>query len=280
MTNRGFANGWLASALICAACSAPQSQHFSPFSSPLASQGGSVFGQAIGVTSIIFGDEPVGKPEIILFSGLLEITKSSVVTLASGVKQIPVRFDSLLPSGAVTARSAATTLGFVEVWVDPESPKPSIGTLTEMAGHGHEAADGHAELYLAFKGGYNFRGPNVGVLRNREPIVLKGHIHQVPPITKPIKLTTGMSPDQLVKMMEDVGDADKWVGANPKPVALYDSEGRIQAWFTPYVHVTTLTGVCGDGIDNDLDGRIDEEGWSNQDLDNDGFVDEDSKCPS
>jgi len=248
-----------------------------PFSSFKARTGGSVFGQAIGVTSIVFGEEPKGKPEVILFTGLLEITKDPVSTLANGRRQIQVQFDSVTPGQVVAARSANTVQGQVLVWVDPL--KESLGTLTEIPGHPHEAAHGHAELYLAFKGGSNFSGPNFGVLRNREPVVLSSHIHSVPPVTHPIKLSRNMSPDELIKMMDDVGNADKWVGANPYPIALYDDNGKVQAWFTPYVHVTTLTGVCGDGIDNDLDGRIDEEDGNNQDLDGDGFFDEDSKCP-
>jgi hypothetical protein len=250
-----------------------------PFSSPLAALGGSVYGQAVGVTSIVFGPEPKGKPEIILFTGLLEITKSPVKFLASGRRQIEVKFDSRSPTGARVARQAITTLGFVEVWVDPDPNRQSVGTITEIHGHPHEAGHGHAELFLVFKGGTNFQGPDFGELRNREPIVLTGHIHSIPPITSPIKLSRTMTPDELIKAMEEVGDADKWVGANPYPIPLFDSSGVAQAWFTPYVHVTTLTGTCGDGVDNDLDGRIDEEGGHNQDLDGDGFADEDSKCP-
>src|SRR5262245_51851175 len=82
-----------------------------PFSSPSAATGGRVYGQAIGVTSIVFGERPIGEPQIILFSGLLEITKSAVTTNASGRRQIAIKFDSLTPSGARIARSAATTAG-------------------------------------------------------------------------------------------------------------------------------------------------------------------------
>jgi len=233
----------------------PLFQPSPPFSSPFAAMGGSTYGQAVGVTSIVFGDEPKGKPEVILFTGLLEITKSPAQKLANGLRQINLKFDSKLPNGALAARSAITSMGYVQVWVDPD--RNSLGTLVEIPGHPHEAAQGHAELYLVFKGGPNFTGPDFGELRNREPVVLSSHIHNVPPITHPLKLRRGMSPDELIKMMDDVGGADKWVGANPYPLALYDSQGQIRAWFTPYVHVTTLTGVCGDGIDNDMDGRID-----------------------
>jgi hypothetical protein len=285
MISRIFAVVWVATsfcAVVCYHATAQEGHLFTdparaPFSSPSASTGGSVWGQAVGVTSIVFGPEPKGKPEVILFTGLLEITKSPVRTLATGRRQLDVKFDSRTPSGAFAARSAITTLGFVDVWVDPN--RESIGTLTEIPGHPHEAAHGLAELYLVFKGGRNFTGPDFGELRNREPVILSGHIHNIPPVTKPIKLSRNMTPDELIKAMDEVGDSDKWTGANPYPIALYDSTGMPRAWFTPYVHVTTLTGTCGDGVDNDLDGRIDEEEGNNQDLDGDGFADEDSKCP-
>ncbi|MER8470462.1 hypothetical protein NKH23_13710 [Mesorhizobium sp. M1328] len=255
---------------------------FAPFSSPVAVRGGAIFGQAIGVTSVVFGKKPEGKPEVILFSGLLEITKSPVVTLSDGSHQIAVQFDSITPQGARVARAAKTTKGFVEVWVNPNKALESIGILTEIpeAKHGHEAAEGHAKLYLAFKAGFDFSGPDFGELHNTEPVELNGHIHRVPPITKPIKLEKNMTSDELIKLMDDVGEADKWVGANDHPIALLDKDGVARAWFTPYVHVTTLTGFCGDKIDNDVDGRIDEENGDNGDDDNDGFVDEDSTCPS
>ncbi|MCW1408216.1 hypothetical protein OLZ32_08075 [Rhizobium sp. 1AS11] len=255
---------------------------FAPFSSPLAKDGGQIFGQAVGVTSIVFGPEPKGQPEVILFSGLLEIRKSPVLSLNSSQRQIAIQFDSRSPSGVVLARSAATTLGFVKVAVDPTKEFRSVGILTEVpssAHHGHEAANGTAKLYLVFEPGLDFHGPAFGQLRNAEAVELSGHIHQIPPITKPLKLSRNMTPDELIKMMDDLGDADKWTGANDHPIALIDEKGQTQAWFTPYVHVTTLTGFCGDGVDNDVDQKIDEENGDNGDDDHDGFVDEDSTCP-
>ncbi|WP_192384021.1 hypothetical protein [Mesorhizobium silamurunense] len=207
---------------------------FAPFSSPLAVRGGAIFGQAIGVTSVVFGKKPEGKPEVILFSGLLEITKSPLVTLSDGSHQIAVQFDSITQGGARIARAAKTTKGFVEVWVDPSKALDSIGILTEIpeAEHGHEAAEGHAKLYLAFKAGLDFSGPDFGELRNTEPVELNGHIHRVPPITKPIKLEKNMTADELIMLMDDVGDADKWVGANDHPIALLDKT----AWRVPGSH--------------------------------------------
>lgn len=270
----------IASVILAGAWSSAAAQDRRPFSSAAARTGGSVYGQAIGVTSIVFGDQPSGPPEVILFSGLLEITKSPVSTSASGKRTIAIKFDSLTPSGAKVARSAATTMGFVDVWVDADEKRPSVGILTELPPeHGHESAEGRAELYLGFKAGRDFRGPDFGELRNREPVVLTGHIHSIPPVTKPIPLRRGMTAQELINLMDQVGEADKWTGANDHPIALYDKDGIVRAWFTPYVHVTTLIGTCGDGIDNDLDGRIDEEDGSNSDLDGDGFVDEDSRCP-
>lgn len=262
---------------IVAFCRISEAQDYRPFSSTIAKIGGSVYGQAIGVTSIVFGSKPTGRPEVILFSGLLEITKSPVRKRTDGLFETSVAFDSRTPSGLFAARSAATSLGFVDVWVNPD--RKSLGTLTEIPGHDHEAAHGQAELYLSFKGGLNFAGPDFGELKNEEPVILNGHIHSVPPVTQPIKLSRDMSAEELVNMMEDLGEANKWTGANPYPIALKDKNGVTRAWFTPYVHVTTLTGTCGDGVDNDLDGRIDEERGANQDLDGDGFVDEDSNCP-
>jgi hypothetical protein len=275
-----FASLWLC---LCHAAAAQdvrtlaQPLDLRPFSSPTATSGGSLYGQAIGVTSIVFGDKPEGKPEVILFTGLLEVTKAPVTTLANGRRQIQLKFDSRTPSGATISRSAVTSKGYVQVWVDPS--KESIGTVTEIPGHDHEAGHGHAELYLVFRAGYNFTGPDFGELRNREPVILSSHIHSIPPAPRTVPLRKGMTPDELIKLMDDLGHADKWTGANPYPIALYDKDGVVRAWFTPYVHVTALTGWCGDGFDNDGDGRIDEENGDNRDSDGDGFADEDSKCP-
>ena len=64
-----------------AVCGRASAQIFAPSSSSAASADRSVWGQAIGVTSIILCkvpncSAPEGTPEVILFSGLLEITKS------------------------------------------------------------------------------------------------------------------------------------------------------------------------------------------------------------
>jgi hypothetical protein len=272
------------------------------FSSSQAEAGGAVWGQAIGVTSIVFGSASptTNSPaQIIIFTGLLKITKQPVHTLASGRRQIALQFDSVMPNGAVAVRSADTPFGFVRVAVDPDEAGKSIGTLTEIPpaahpkmlegparpellsnDHPHESASGKAELYLIFEPGQGWHGPPFKVLRNKDPVILAGHIHHVPPVTAPIKLVRNMTPEMLRDIVSAMPNADKWVGANKTPIALVDENGRPQAWFTANVHVTTLTGVCGDHKDNDLDGRVDEELPNNKDDDGDGFVDEDSTCPA
>jgi hypothetical protein len=242
---------------------------------------GNVFGQAVGVTAITMGSDPAAQSQLVLFSGLLEITKSHAELLPSGRHRINAQIDSSLGNNeALAARSARMAgIGFVQIWVDPDPTRRSIGFLTEMPpghapGHDQPGADGHFELYLVFQ-----MGPEIGQVRNREPVVLSAHIHQIPPITRPIRLARNMTPAELERAMAEVGDTNSWNGTN-LPVALYDREGVIRAWFTPRLHKTVLTGVCGDAVDNDMDGTNNEESPDNIDNDNDGFVDEDSTCPN
>jgi len=277
-------------------------QGVTPFSSPQAQQGGADWGQAIGVTSIVFGRErpsPDAVPEIVLFTGLLKITKSPVKTLADGRRQLDLVFDSIMPNQIAAVRSAITTLGYVKVAVAPDEILKSTGTLTEIpfASHpkelgdakvpqalhldqGHESGHGQAELYLVFEPGQNWSGPPFRQLRNTEPVILSGHIHHIPPAAGVIVLKKGMTAVEMRDIVSALPYSDKWVGANKEPVALRDENGVPQAWFTANVHVTTLTGTCGDGVDNDGDGKIDEEEPNNIDDDGDGFVDEDAKCPA
>src|SRR5688572_14559584 len=103
------------------------------FSSPEAAAGGSVWGQAIGVTSIVFGSEtPTDKSpaQIVIFTGLLRITKMPVAALADGRRRMALRFDSMMPNESLAVRSANTPLGYVKVAVDPDEAIRSTGTLT------------------------------------------------------------------------------------------------------------------------------------------------------
>jgi hypothetical protein len=282
-------------------------KHVSPpletslFSSHEALGGGYVWGQAVGVTSIVFGSDPpnTNSPaQIVIFTGLLRITKAPATSLPDGRRQIALSFDSQMPNGVLAVRSASTSMGYVKVAVDPDEAARSTGLLTEIpltlhprslnaAAHTqllsttrpHESADGHAQLYLRFEPGQDWHGPPFSVLRNKDPVLLAGHIHHVPPVTSAIKLERNMTPAMLRDIVSAMPDADKWVGANKTPIALLDETGTPRAWFTANVHVTTLTGVCGDGRDNDLDGRVDEERPNNLDDDGDGYIDEDATCP-
>ena len=156
--------------------------------------------------------------------------------------------------------------------VDPDRPHHK-GYLTEIPGTKGQKAQGHVELFLVFQ-----MGPDIGQVRNKKPVILSSHLHTIPPVTEPIKLRKNMTAAELVKRMEKVGDVNSWEGVN-LPVALYDKNGVIRAYFTPKLHKTVLTGLCGDRRDNDIDKSIDEESPDNIDNDNDGFVDEDSTCP-
>lgn len=277
-------------------------QDVSLFSSSQSLAGGYVWGQAIGVTSIVFGSKPpTGKivGQIVIFTGLLKITKYPVHSLANGKRQIAIEFDSKHSDGTLSVRSAHTALGFVTVAVDPDEVEKSVGVLTEIPikdhptnlqggakpqllslDHDHESAEGEAKLYLVIRPGQDWRGPRFNALRNKDPILLVGHIHHIPPVTDPIKLKPNMTPSDLRDVVSAMPNADKWLGASKKPIALLDELGKPQAWFTANVHVTTLTGVCGDGKDNDLDGKIDEELPNNIDDDGDGYIDEDATCPA
>lgn len=230
------------------------------------------FGQAIGVTAITLGDDKTKNPEYVLFTGLLEISESPhVEKLETGLRRFAVRFDSILGENKVlAARSAVMSIGNVEIWVDPDKPHEH-GFLTEELDTKGTTLSGHSELFLVFK-----MGPDL-LVRNREPVILSSHIHHLPPIHSPVKLRRNMTPEELIKLMQDAGDVDSWEGAN-LPVNLLDDANHVRAIFTPKLHKTMLTGQAGDGKDNDLDGRADEEIPMNHiDDDGDGFVDEDCK---
>src|SRR5687768_4244731 len=145
----------------------------------LSSPGGTLYGQAVGVTAITIGNNPKAKPEVVLFSGLLEITKShDVETLSNGLRRIPIQIDSRLGRNEVLGvRSARMEeLGFVQIWVDPDSDHHSRGFLTEVAGTRGQQLEGRVELFLVFQ-----MGPDIGQVKNRVPVILSSHIHQLPP---------------------------------------------------------------------------------------------------
>jgi hypothetical protein len=230
------------------------------------------FGQAIGVTAITLGDDDSKEPEYVLFTGILEITESQhIETLENGLRRVAVKFDSNVGDREVlAARSALMSIGNVEIWVDPDKPHDRSHLSEEPGTHG-SVLKGHSELFLAFK-----MGPDL-IVKNKEPVILKSHIHNLPPIHAPIKLKKGMNAEELIKLMEEAGEVNSWEGAN-LPVDLLDDENKVRAIFTPKLHKTMLTGQVGDGKDNDLDGLIDEEIPMNHiDDDGDGFVDEDCK---
>ena len=272
MSIQPIMRGCLATALFLTLTAPCFAQNVDLFSMP----GGTVYGQAVGVTAITIGNNPKAKPEIVLFSGLLEITKShEVQKLSNGLRRMTAQIDSRLGSNEVLGvRSARMSkLGFVQIWVDPDSAHPSTGFLTEVPGTNGRQAEGRFELFLVFQ-----MGPDIGQVRNKQPVILSSHLHQIPPVTPAIKLRKNMTAAELVRIMEKVGDVNSWEGVN-LPVALYDKDGVIRAYFTPKLHKTVLTGVCGDNVDNDIDGAINEESPDNIDNDNDGFVDEDCTCP-
>lgn len=231
------------------------------------------FGQAIGVTAITFGDDKTKEPEYVLFAGILEITESpNVEKLENGLRRVAVRFDSNIGEHNVLASRNAqgTSVGNVEIWVDPDKAHEK-SFLTEGLDSNGTTLDGYSELFLVFK------MPGDVILRNKEPVILKSHIHHLPPIHSPVKLRRNMTPAELIKLMQEAGDVDSWEGAN-LPVDLLDDKNQVRAIFTPKLHKTMLTGEVGDGVDNDLDGLIDEEIPMNHvDDDGDGFLDEDCK---
>lgn len=230
------------------------------------------FGQAIGVTAITLGSDKTKEPEYVLFTGLLEISESpNVEKQSNGLRRVAVRFDSNIgENNILAARSAIMSIGNVEIWVDPDKPH-DLAFLEEEPETKGASLKGHSELFLVFK-----MSPELTV-KNKEPVVLHSHIHNLPPIHAPVKLRRGMTAPELIKMMEQAGDVDSWVGAN-LPVDLLDDKNVVRAIFTPRLHKTMLTGQAGDGKDNDLDGRVDEEIPMNHiDDDGDGFVDEDCR---
>lgn len=231
------------------------------------------FGQAIGVTAMTFGADRKKEPEYVLFTGILEISESPhVEKLATGLRRVAVRFDSNIGETKVLAARAATgtSIGDVEIWVDPDKPHDK-SFLTEELDTKGTTLSGHSELFLVFK-----MSPDL-IVKNKDPVILKSHIHNLPPIHSPVKLRKNMTAPELIKLMKDAGEVDSWEGAN-LPVDLLDDAGKVRAIFTPRMHKTMLTGEVGDRVDNDLDGQIDEEIPLNHiDDDKDGFIDEDCK---
>ena len=92
MSIRANMRGCLATALcltLAALCFAQQKKQRNDL---FATPGGTVYGQAVGVTAITIGKNPKAKPEIVLFSGILEITKShEVQKIKNGLRRINVK---------------------------------------------------------------------------------------------------------------------------------------------------------------------------------------------
>lgn len=230
------------------------------------------FGQAIGVTAITLGSDRSKEPEYVLFTGLLEISESpNVEKQSNGLRRVAVRFDSNIGAKEILGvRSARMSIGDVEIWVDPDKPHDKSYLEEEPNTQGAKLT-GHSELFLVFK-----MAPDL-LVRNTDPVILHSHIHNLPPIHAPVKLRRNMTPAELIALMREAGEVDSWEGAN-LPVNLLDAKNIVRAIFTPKLHKTMLTGQAGDGEDNDLDGRIDEEIPLNHiDDDGDGFIDEDCK---
>ena len=148
---------------------------------------------------------------------------------------------------------------------------PSPGTITQQNPGQDFPAKVRFELFLKVE-------TPVGTLHNEDAIILEATTDSIPPLVTPFAITAATPPAVIESEIASLGGVNVFAGTN-LPVALLNDLGDTLASFTPQIHSTVLIGVCGDGIDSDVDGLIDEEEPNNIDDDGDGLIDEDSVCP-